>query len=175
MIFGGFRGFVEKGWCRLGFDGASFHLSGGDEHPFFAAWLSLAGQLDVAHRSFVGALGKSSFENIFFDLLLGSDSAHHVGLDVVKNLHRDFSMRFPGLPGCGGASGANMFMGFGLEQVQFVFDEPGVGLMAYRACLIFGDGDNALLGIDGVVVHSENELGDFGADAGDGAILAVFV
>jgi len=175
LICSVFRWFIEKGWGRLGFDGTGFHWSGGDEEPFFAARQSLAGQLDVAHGSFVGALRKTSFKNILFNLLLGSDRAHHVGLDMVKNLHGDFLMRFPGLPGGGGTSGANMLMGFGLEQVQFVLDEPGMGLVAHRACLVFGNGDDPQFRIDGMIVHGENELGDFGADAGDGAILAVLV
>ncbi len=129
----------------------------------------------MAHGSFVGPLGETSFENVFFNLLLGSNGAHHVGLHVLKNLHGDFSMRLTWLPGGGGTSGADMFMGFGLEQVHFVFDELGVGLVAYRACLIFGNGNDAQFRVDGVVLHGENELGDFGAKAGDGAILAVLV
>ena len=139
---------VEESWCCLGFDGASFHLSGGDEEPFFAAWQSLAGELDVAHRSFVGSFGKTSFKNILLDLLLGDGSAHHVGLDVLKNLAVYFLLRVSWLPGGGSAGRANMFVGFNPAQVQHVFVKSGMGLVAYRACLMFGDGDDAFLGID---------------------------
>jgi len=80
------------------------------------------------------------------------------------------------LPGGGGAAGFDVFKRIGADEVGFAIERNVyVRLFTNGATQVFGDGDDALAGIGGVVVHGQAEAGDVGAEAGEGAVLAVFV
>ncbi len=81
-----------------------------------------------------------------------------------------------GLPGRRAAAGFDMFKRISAGKADSAIDKNGEErLLAHRPTQVLGDGDDTLGGVAGVIVQGKAKAGDIGTDAGEGAVLAVFV
>lgn len=133
-------------------------------------------ELGFAHGSFKRGFGEAGFGNVVHDLDLGLGQAVHQAFDELDNVFILMGVGRIGLPGRWALCRAEVFVGVGVGEDDFAFMlNVDAGLLADGATLMFCQGHDANRRVGGMPAEGEGEAGGFGAEAGEGAILAVFV
>lgn len=133
-------------------------------------------ELGFSHGALEGVYGVASLKHLLFDKAGGLGFIFEARFDEGNDLLIDIICMGVRQPGSGPVAGANVLVGIGVaDETDAIGFEGDVGLYADGSIVVFDDGDDAFVRIDGVPSHGHGQGCEFGAEPCVEAVGSAFV